>query len=894
MKSNFSNNLQFNNKYEQIKLLGEGSFGKAFLVECLEDNSLAVIKTIELGAMSKEEKNDALLESKILEQLNHPNIIRFREVLLEDKKSRLNIVMDYADGGDLQQKIKLYQKNTRYFTETQILDWFTQTCLAIKHIHDRKILHRDIKSQNIFLTKNGLVKLGDFGIAKCLDLTIDKVKTIVGTPYYLSPELLQNKPYSFKNDIWALGVLLYEMCALKMPFEAPNLPILSLKIIRCNYNPISDRYSKDLKNLISLCLNIDPIKRPSVKEILNYPLVSTRIKKFLSEIEFTDEFSHTIMHKYNVLKHPSIIEQRLNNVNINNAHRINAANKKCYNYENIYKAQKPIIKKDNDLYLKDKFNNNYKKHGIILDNKEANSNNLVSPPNNINVNNSTPNINNPSNNLITSSNENNKNYNLVKKSSKDKKIEKIKTSVINNNTPGVKSSQLDNDSKKKLREKSNYRQNIDKIIESKEVNINNSNCNLKKNLVNKRDNTNITNSTRDVNNTNNSNYKRSDSKGSGATNDVEEKPDFSRFLKDMNARVCKNNYNLGVNNNIYNKINNVKDKEINLNNYPKLKEMYKEKEDKRNVNTNNNNIKNSKNVLKFDSKDKDLKMLQNNDLSNINKSVNLIENNVIDNNININYKIANSNFYNQKEDLNNNNMYINTCENNYSNCNYNNYNNKLIPDRDYLEALNMCAIMKELEYESKSDEEENPYFYNEKINNSNYVKNTCNDKHIKVSKVKDNKYSKKNNEEDPQTFHDNLIKEFDGISQDMIVCDKSDENSCNNENINIKTSNYLTLKEKLITVLGKENFDCIYDFLKENLNDNIVDYNYNLLKKSLSKKLLSISFNKEYVKEVSESKSSIANEFDYDNLNPVLSNNLSSCIEKIPDVYTLVLIDRSN
>jgi len=103
--------------------------------------------------------------------------------------------------------------------EALILNWFTQICLAIKHCHDRKILHRDLKAQNIFLTENDIVKLGDFGIAKVLKNTVEHAVTIVGTPYYLSPEIIQNTPYSFKSDIWSLGVLLYEMCALKPPFN---------------------------------------------------------------------------------------------------------------------------------------------------------------------------------------------------------------------------------------------------------------------------------------------------------------------------------------------------------------------------------------------------------------------------------------------------------------------------------------------------------------------------------------------------------------------------------------------------------------------------------------------------------------------------------------------------
>ena len=265
----------FGNKYEQIRLLGEGTFGKAYLVESIEDKSQAVIKTIDLGNMSEDEKSEALQEAKILEKLDHQNIIKFREVFLENK-TKLNIVMDYADGGDLQLKIK--SSKDKHFSENQILDWFTQTSLALKHIHDRKILHRDVKSQNIFLTKNGLVKLGDFGIAKCLNYTMDKAKTIVGTPYYLSPELIQNKPYSFKNDVWSLGVLLYEMCALKMPFEAQNLPLLSLKIIRCSYNPLPPNYSKDLRSLVACLLNVDMHKRPSINEVLSKSFISNNNK----------------------------------------------------------------------------------------------------------------------------------------------------------------------------------------------------------------------------------------------------------------------------------------------------------------------------------------------------------------------------------------------------------------------------------------------------------------------------------------------------------------------------------------------------------------------------------------------------------------------------------------
>jgi len=266
----------------------------------LQIKNLFVIKVVDLENLSEDERKDAFAEAKIHQTLTHPNIIKLREIFVAKKPSTtLNIVMDYADDGDLASKVK--EQKGKFFSEGKILDWFTQICLAIKHIHDRKILHRDLKSGNIFITQNGLVKLGDFGIAKCLALTIDKANTVVGTPYYLSPEIIQNKPYNFKSDIWSLGVLLYEMAALKMPFDATSLPMLSLKIMRGNYTTLPNPFSKDIKNLINMMLQVDSNKRPTITELLRQPIIKSRIKNFLNEMDYQSEFSHTILHKYVII-----------------------------------------------------------------------------------------------------------------------------------------------------------------------------------------------------------------------------------------------------------------------------------------------------------------------------------------------------------------------------------------------------------------------------------------------------------------------------------------------------------------------------------------------------------------------------------------------------------------
>ena len=300
--------------------------------------------------------------------------------------------MEYADGGDLSMKIKA--QNGNLFPEDKILDWFTQVCLAIKHIHDRKILHRDIKSQNIFLMKDGKVKLGDFGIAKCLDQTIDKAKTYVGTPYYLSPEIINSQPYGFQSDIWSLGVLLYEMCALKMPFDASNLPQLYMKIINCNYQPLNNKYSEGLKNLIRDMLNETSVRRPTISKILENPIIKPRIKKFLNDRQFEDEFNHTILHNFKlganeVDEKMTKNELSTNNININNNNI--SSNYMNNNIRFSQGHQRPVIRNERNLRISANNNINYHYQQQQKEREQNRINqlkkNLEGKPNNINNNN---------------------------------------------------------------------------------------------------------------------------------------------------------------------------------------------------------------------------------------------------------------------------------------------------------------------------------------------------------------------------------------------------------------------------------------------------------------------------------------------------------------------------
>lgn len=222
-----STSAQYNEIYEELRLIGRGTYGKIFfersfmrlivgtahLVKNKVDGHLYVAKKINLGSNPKEVQA-ARSEGLLLKNLRHPHIVSYKESYFD--KSLMIIIMEYCEGGDLTNYIRQRKEQNKYFSERIVLNWFVQTVLAVDYIHKNKILHRDIKPNNIFLTANGTVKLGDFGISKLLEGTTDAASTFVGTANYMSPEVCESRPYNYKSDIWSLGCLLYELCTFKV------------------------------------------------------------------------------------------------------------------------------------------------------------------------------------------------------------------------------------------------------------------------------------------------------------------------------------------------------------------------------------------------------------------------------------------------------------------------------------------------------------------------------------------------------------------------------------------------------------------------------------------------------------------------------------------------------
>jgi NIMA (never in mitosis gene a)-related kinase len=259
--------------YTFVKQIGRGSFGTVDLVMCGDEKFC--MKKVDVRAMTPKERDAAKLEADMLQKFDQPNVVQYKESFIE--AGWLCIVMELARSGDLEKRLR--KQRGQLLPEAKVVDWFRQICLAMQHIHGKNVLHRDLKSQNIFLTDNGtVVKVGDFGISRVM-ATGQLAKTRVGTPYYMSPEIMQGEEYNHKSDIWSLGCVLYELTTLRHPFTGSNLQDLARKISRGKYTPPPATYSPQLHSLIADMLSRDPAKRPDIEQILSRPILATSIPR---------------------------------------------------------------------------------------------------------------------------------------------------------------------------------------------------------------------------------------------------------------------------------------------------------------------------------------------------------------------------------------------------------------------------------------------------------------------------------------------------------------------------------------------------------------------------------------------------------------------------------------
>lgn len=287
--SSFSNNeaLDSDRSYTKIKVLGRGAFGEAVLYRKTATNELVVWKEINLQRANDNEKNGAINEIEILSQLDHINVVAYYNDFFDG--SSLYIEMEYANDGSLHHKI-VDQKSV-LFPEDQVINYFYQVVSAVSYIHSYGILHRDIKTLNIFVTKGKILKLGDFGVSKVLEETYGAAETCVGTPYYMSPELVRGETYDQKSDVWACGCLLYELMTLEKVFQASNQLKLICNILEYEPKDPSFSYSEQLRSILRTMLHKDPDERPTSEQLTKMDIFSVA-QKFVRQQSSIDGSLH--------------------------------------------------------------------------------------------------------------------------------------------------------------------------------------------------------------------------------------------------------------------------------------------------------------------------------------------------------------------------------------------------------------------------------------------------------------------------------------------------------------------------------------------------------------------------------------------------------------------------
>jgi len=270
------------NNYEVLSVVGTGAYGAVLKVRRKADGRILVWKQINYGAMTEKQKQQLVTEVNVLRLLNSPNIVKYFDRVLDKTNTKVYLVMEFCEGGDLSRIINRAKKDQELISEDLVWRLFSQLVNALNdcHMHkEGKVLHRDLKPGNVFLDAGGNVKLGDFGLAKVMGEETKYATTNVGTPLYMSPEQLKEGRYNEKSDIWSAGILLYELAALRVPFGADSMVSLANKIQSCHFDPIPGTYSAELQRVIAWMLSLDPNQRPSTQDLLNIPQVAMRLRE---------------------------------------------------------------------------------------------------------------------------------------------------------------------------------------------------------------------------------------------------------------------------------------------------------------------------------------------------------------------------------------------------------------------------------------------------------------------------------------------------------------------------------------------------------------------------------------------------------------------------------------
>ena len=362
--------------YEFLGNIGQGMSGKVYKARHKKENRFYAIKKLNFNEINEKERIAIQDEVNLLKQLKHPNIVTYKDSFF-DSDNCLNIVMVFCEMGDMYTKI--HKQKGEYFPEEQILLWIAQLCLALSYVHDKQILHRDIKTQNIFIQNEHTIRIGDFGIAKGYNQNQDLGGSLIGTPLYMAPEVYNSsKKYSFRSDIWSLGCCIFEMCNLKNAFEAKSWNAVFVKVNKGQRAQLNSRYSLDMKNLVDSMLSVNGKNRPTIASILEKPFMKPVVGNYISN--FVENWKEWGGEEEQV----GILREQAEKFCIFEINRINEIFGEKYTIKNDNKDQealkdinenekKNLIERRKEIENKLKELENKKK--IILENRQRDRNN---------------------------------------------------------------------------------------------------------------------------------------------------------------------------------------------------------------------------------------------------------------------------------------------------------------------------------------------------------------------------------------------------------------------------------------------------------------------------------------------------------------------------------------
>ena len=299
-------------RYQILELIGRGQLSTVHRARDVRTGEFVVLKRIELlSIMDAKLRRDCVREVDHLRSLSHPTIIRYLDNYIQGESMELVIVLEWARGGDLAGLLRAWQAaGVGVVDERVAWHYFVQVCDAVRHMHQRRLMHRDLKPSNIFLADElevvrrhlrpqdapgpgdadammadaqpaadgrgqgharelSNIKVGDLGLSRYFSSKTCQAHSSVGTPYYMSPELIRGLPYDWSSDVWSLGCLLYELRTCRNPFFTPGLNyyMLGKRICAAQYEPLPAGTSERMQSLVAAMLHPDHAQRPTIDQI---------------------------------------------------------------------------------------------------------------------------------------------------------------------------------------------------------------------------------------------------------------------------------------------------------------------------------------------------------------------------------------------------------------------------------------------------------------------------------------------------------------------------------------------------------------------------------------------------------------------------------------------------